>query len=127
MAQNYLSIEQQVRDRLSQCLGVNLVKMKLNVYDNLMHEFDGVSPSGDILVEIKASNIPQKGQLRHTQLAEMSEACLLMLCVKSAKRRILAIADPSFYNKFINTMQAGAALTLGIEIILCNPNDACLC
>jgi len=103
-----------------------MVKMKLNVYHNLMHEFDGVSPSDDILVEIKASNSLQKGQLRHTQFAEMSEACLLMLSVKSAKRRILAIADPSFYNKFINTMQAGAALTLGIEIVLCNPNCACL-
>jgi hypothetical protein len=33
----------------------------------------------------------------------------------------------SFYNKFINTMQAGAALTLGIEIMLCSPNGACLC
>lgn len=95
-------------------------KKKLGISQGVYHEVDGVSPYGDIPVEIKVSGKPVRGKLRHAQLAEKSEAYLLILGKKSAKRRILAIADAQFCNEFIRTMQAEATKTLGIEIKLCD-------
>ena len=120
MASKYLKIEETVRKSLSKKLGKDIVKRKLPIPCGSEHEFDGVSPEGDILIEIKASTVPTKGELRHTQLAEMCEACLLLMSIGSAKRRILALSDVGFHNLFIRTMQAKAALSVGIEIMLVN-------
>ena len=118
MAPKYLKIEEKIREKLSKELETNLKKSRVQILPNVEHEFDGVSQNQDILVEIKASKVPEKGKLRHTQLAEMCEASLLLLSIKDAEKRILAIADENFYEKFRNTMQGKAAEHLGIKIML---------
>ena len=118
MAPKYLSTEEKVRQKLSQQVGKTLLKRKISISTDAKHEFDGVSQDEEILVEIKASGIPGKGEIRHTQLAEMCEACLLLLSVKNGRRRILALSNQDFYKKFANTMQAEAARSLGVEILL---------
>lgn len=117
MSSNYLRIENCVRKNLSAELGEELSKKTVLISSGATREFDGLTSDGGVVVEIKASKVPVKGKLRHTQLAEMSEACLFMLALEGAKRRILAISDKEFFSEYIRSSQATAARILGVEII----------
>jgi hypothetical protein len=90
---------------------------ELNVCETQMYRFDGASKNGRTVVEVRANDLPENGKLRDTQLAETSEACLYMLGVKKAKRRILALTQRRFYYAFMKTRQACVYQSLGIKII----------
>lgn len=117
MSSKYLEIEDCVRKTLSEKIGKGLSKKTAVLFNGTTREFDGLTEDREIVVEIKASSIPAKGKIRHTQLAEMSEACLFMLALNETKRRILAISNKDFYSAFVMSSQAEAALILGIEIL----------
>jgi hypothetical protein len=98
-------------------LGISLREQtELNVSETQKYRFDGVSEDGKIVVEVRASDMPEKGELRDTQLAEASEACLFMLGVKNAERRILAVTQRKFYEALLKERQASLYRSLGIEI-----------
>lgn len=117
MSSKYLKTEESVRKSLSEKMGVPLLKRTFELLPGVFREFDAISADNKLVAEIKASNVPVKGELRHTQLAEMCEACLFMLTLKGAERRILALSDVDFFNAFLKTSQAAAARALGIEVI----------
>ena len=117
MSSKYLEIEDCVRKTLSEKIGKGLSKKTVVLFNGTTREFDGLTEDREIVVEIKASRIPAKGKIRHTQLAEMSEACLFMLALNETKRRVLAISNKDFYSAFVMSSQAEAARILGIEIL----------
>jgi hypothetical protein len=104
--------------RLSEELGTTLrEQVELNVSESQKYRFDAVSEDNKIVVEVRANDMPRKGELRDTQLAETSEACLFMLGVKNAQRRILALTQKEFYDALITKRQAALYRSLGIEIM----------
>lgn len=102
---------------LTNHLGVALIEqIELNVSETQRYRFDGVSEDGKVVVEVRANDMPKRGVIRDTQLAEASEACLFMLGVKDAERRILALTQKEFYEAFMRKRQASLYRSLGIEI-----------
>jgi CRISPR/Cas system-associated exonuclease Cas4 (RecB family) len=97
--------------------GIKLIEqIELDVCETRKYKFDGVSKNKKTVVEIKTNDMPKKGKLRDAQLTEASEACLLMLGVKNAKRRILALTQKKFYEALMKERQACLYQSLGIEI-----------
>jgi hypothetical protein len=114
----YLRREAQAIKWLRKQLGVNLrEQVELSVSKTQNYRFDGVSEDGKIVVEVRSNDVPKRGRIRDTQLAEASEACLFMLGVKNAERRILAFTQKEFYEPFMKKRQACLYESLGIEVV----------
>lgn len=115
--QAYLEKEARARKVLELRFGIPLPEAEVPISGGVVYKFDLVSPERKIVGEIRASGLPQRGRLRDTQVAEMSEACLFLLGAPSAKRRLLVLTEFEFYEPFVETRPAKVAASMGVELL----------
>lgn len=120
MVSTWKGKENYVREILSKEFGVRLQECKVPLLGtNEGYKFDLVSPDGFIVGEIKSQvySMPS-GRKPHAKIAHVSEACLLLLDAKGAKRRLLVFTDKEFYEQYKKNRQGQIAEFNGIELIL---------
>jgi hypothetical protein len=98
---------------------VKLPKKKVSLTGTRQqYEFDMVSPDGTVVGETKTYT---KGKRTpYAKIATTSEACLFLKHAKDAKKRLLVLTDPAFYEVYMKSRwgrrQAQMAQADGITI-----------
>ena len=80
------------------------------------YKFDLVSSDGTIVGEVKTAEY--KGGNKSTAVARLSDACLLLLGAKGAKKKMLILTDKRLFELFREERQGRIAAKNGIEIRL---------
>jgi hypothetical protein len=81
------------------------------------HRFDLFSSKAGIVGEVKSTKYPPAEKSLNTKVGDISRDILLLLGIKSAKRRLLVLTDRRFFEFFKQERQAKIAILLGIEIL----------
>jgi hypothetical protein len=94
---------------------MTLTKQKLPLQgSDKGYNFDLVSPDQEIVIEVKTEKY--EGGNPTSAVASLSEACLLLIAVKDAKKRILVLTDEPLYKLFKEERQGKIMALMGIEI-----------
>lgn len=112
--------ENHVRKILSERFNVNFKERKVPLLGSTKgYKFDLVSPDASVVGEIKTQvySMPS-GRIPYAKIAHVSEACLLLINAKDAKRRLLVFTDREFYEEYKKTRQGQIVEFNGIELIL---------
>jgi hypothetical protein len=115
-------VEEKVRQRLTEIYHTPLQKVKLEIKDGLLAEFDFASKDQRIIGQIKTSRPSrvgkQKGKVRIAQVGDLSRDCLLLAAKKNAKTRLLVLTNGKVFDTFRISKWGKAAEALGIRIRL---------
>lgn len=109
-----LSQEEKVRELVGTQLGVHLAKRRLVLGTRIdgtrvYHEFDAVSPDGEVVVEVKTNELkPTSSRPRgRFDSAQKQALCLdvYLLSRVSAKTKMLVLTDRPLFDMFVKEME----------------------
>jgi hypothetical protein len=119
-----LGREEKVRERIGMQLGIQLAKRDLVVGTTAggaekRHEFDGVSPDGQVVIEVKTNElkvVPGKPRGRYGSAIKHALVLdLYMLSRINAKTKLLVLTDRPLYDLFSRDMDGLLAPDTRIE------------
>ncbi|MGD0978093.1 MAG: hypothetical protein ABR962_03010 [Candidatus Bathyarchaeia archaeon] len=104
-----------IKEVLEQEIHMTLTKQGLPLQgSDKRYNFDLVSPDQKIVIEVKTEKY--EGGNPTSAVVRLSEACLLLIAAKNAKKRILVLTDEPLYKLFKEERQGKMMALLGIEI-----------
>jgi hypothetical protein len=122
-----LSLEDRVRQRIAEKLGVQLRKRKLAVGVTAegvrkLHEFDGVSPDDQLVIEIKTNELratPSKPRGRYDSAIKPALVLdLYLLSRLNAKTKMLVLTDRALFDLCSRDMDG--LLAADTQIVHCS-------
>lgn len=104
-----------VKEVLEQEIHVTLTKQELPLQgSDKRYGFDLVSSDQKIVIEVETEKY--EGVEPTSVVERLSEACLLLIAVKDAKKRIFVLTDEALYKLFKEERQGKMMALMGIEI-----------
>lgn len=115
------AVEPYVRKKLSEEFGSPFISRQVQLITGGSHEFDAVSEDGQIIAAIKTAGGKTATGKNPSGKINAALAELYFLSLVSAKRRLLILTTPPFYEILNNKLKGSLAPGLELKLILLPP------